>query len=69
MLEYDFVPVPLKPINFKFAGFLGYQDIIREKAAEGWAYVGYVPSKVSGPRAEGLAEIELVFQRQADETK
>lgn len=42
----------------------GHRQIIDEHAAEGWRYVGYIPSKFSSEG--GHKEIDLIFERTID---
>lgn len=39
-----------------------HRDIIDRYAAEGWRYVGFVPSRFSSQG--GMKEIELVFEKE-----
>ena len=57
----EFVKLELKNNPATTAELDGYQDIIRSKGEEGFAYAGYVPVKY-GPSGKML-EIDLVFQK------
>mgnify|MGYP004507963373 CR=1 FL=1 len=72
MYEYDFVSLETEYGTgySPFAGGIridmsGHRDIIRQKAAQGWRYVGYVPAV---QRASGqIDEVDLVFERKIKE--
>ncbi len=60
MLEYEFVTVPSAKGVF-LGKTEGHRNIIRQKAAEGWRYMGWVPSK----QASGfITELDLIFERE-----
>lgn len=67
MKEYDFVSLETEyGTGYSLLGgfridTMGHREIILEKAAEGWRYVGYVPTT---QRASGQIDaIDLVFER------
>ena len=71
MLEYDFITVETKyGTGYSLFGGVridtaGHREIIRDKAAEGWRYVGYVPAV---QRASGQIDaIDLIFEREKKE--
>ena len=41
-----------------------HRDIIDQYAAQGWRYVGYIPTRFSGEG--GTKEVDLIFERQED---
>lgn len=59
MYEYSYASV-------KVGGTLGakeeHREIIDRAAAQGWRYVGYVPTRVVGYGA--LDKIDLIFERE-----
>ncbi len=62
MYRYEYVP-----LNVGGGFWIGNQDyvhrqIIDQRAAQGWRYVGYVPSAFTGQG--GTKEIDLVFERE-----
>lgn len=68
MLEYDFVSLDTAyGTGYSlFGGFridtMGHREIILKKAAEGWRYVGYVPT---AQHASGQIDtIDLIFERE-----
>ncbi len=68
MYEYDFVRVDAEWSGYSLFGGVkvdtgSYQTVIRERAAQGWRYVGYFP--VTGQ--DTLRELELVFEREGEE--
>ena len=40
----------------------GHREIIDRRAAEGWRYAGYIPTRFSGEG--GNKEIDLIFERE-----
>lgn len=60
MLEYEFESVPSD--RGVFVGkTTGHQEVILRRAAEGWRYAGWIPSKqLNG----GIMEIDLIFERE-----
>ena len=66
MLEYAFEQVESTGNGFSlFLETVGYQEIIRKRAAEGWRFAGRVPAT---QRAGGFIEtIDLVFERETAE--
>lgn len=70
MYEYDFVRVDANWSGYSlFSGIKvdtgSYQAVIRERAAQGWRYVGYFP--ITGQ--DTLHELELVFERKVEESQ
>ena len=70
MMEYDFVSLDTEyGTGYSlFGGFridtMGHREIILEKAAQGWRYVGYVPT---AQHASGQIDtIDLVFEREKE---
>ena len=68
MLEYDFVSLDTQyGTGYSLLGgfridTMGHREIILEKAAQGWRYVGYVPT---AQHASGQIDtIDLVFERE-----
>lgn len=61
MLEYEFETVAADR-GFFVGKTLGHQDIIRRRAAEGWRYAGWLPTKQVGHGH--ITEIELIFERE-----
>ena len=43
-----------------------HREIIDQYAAQGWRYVGYIPTRFSGEG--GSKEIDLIFERPAGNT-
>ena len=63
MLEYEFERVDCTGSGGY--SFLGHQEIIRKRAAEGWRFAGWIPVT---QRAGGFIEtIDLVFERETAE--
>ncbi len=45
-------------------GTSGHREVIRQKAQDGWRYVGYLPTL---QRASGqIDEIDLIFERETE---
>lgn len=72
MLEYEFETVACDNASgYSLFGGVGletceHQEIIRQRAANGWQYAGCIPRT---QRAGGFIEtIDLVFQRERPET-
>lgn len=72
MLEYEFETVNCDDASgYSLFGGVGletsgHQEIIRQRAADGWRYVGFIPKR---QRAGGFIEtIDLVFERERPET-
>lgn len=40
---------------------IDYQEIIDEKAKQGWRYVGYIPTKQRG--TGHIQELDLIFEK------
>jgi len=63
--EYDYVNI------FTGGGFwinnssCQHREIINQKAAEGWRFVGYVPAEFTSNG--GTKSLDLVFERQVEE--
>ena len=71
MKEYEFVNLETQwGTGYSLFGGVridtqGHRDIIRAKAAEGWTYVGWVPTT---QRATGQIDaIDLIFEREETE--
>ena len=43
-----------------------FRPIIRRKAAEGWRYVGFIPTKQRG--TGHIEEMDLIFEKETDNT-
>ena len=72
MLEYEFETVNCdEGGGYSLFGGVGmettrHRDIICRRAADGWRYAGFIPTR---QRAAGFIEaIDLVFERQRPET-
>ena len=70
MLEYDFVSLDTQyGTGYSLFGgiridTMGHREIILEMAAQGWRYVGYVPT---AQHATGQIDtIDLVFEREKE---
>lgn len=72
MYEYEFVNVNLN--HFTLSGLLGDdfeydqrtpEEIITQRAAEGWRYAGCLP--VFRPGRGFIAAIQLIFERKKEE--
>ena len=67
MYKYEYVTVSAEMEGYlaKFNDVLSlddYRKIIDEKAAEGWRYVGYIPTRES---MKGyLRELDLIFEKE-----
>ena len=67
MYKYEYVTVSAEMEGYlaKFNNVLSladYRKIIDEKAAEGWRYVGYMPTRES---MKGyLRELDLIFEKE-----
>ena len=71
MLEYEFISLETEwGTGYSLFGGIridtdGHRDIIREKAEEGWRYVGWLPTT---QRATGQIDvIDLIFERERRE--
>ena len=64
MLEYAFETIATNR-GFFVGKTLGHQEIIRERARQGWRYTGWVPAK-QGPYG-AITEIDLIFERERGE--
>ena len=65
--EYEFQALKLSAEGYSFFGGVGialdgHREVILRRAAEGWRYVGYLPTLQRG--TGHIEEIELVFERQ-----
>lgn len=65
MYRYEYVP-----LNVGGGFWIGnenyaHRGIIDQRAAQGWRYVGYVPSRFTGEG--GTKEIDLIFEREEPE--
>lgn len=66
MLEYDFISLTLPVGGYSLLGGVGiltegHREIIRARAADGWIYDGFLPTK---QRAEGyISALDLIFHR------
>ena len=66
MYRYEYVPL------FTGGGFFAnnsdcqHREIIDQYAAQGWRYVGYIPTQFTSNG--GTKAIELIFERKADGT-
>lgn len=64
MSRYEYVPL------FTGGGFFAnnsdcqHREIIDQYAAQGWRYVGYIPTQFTSNG--GTKAIELIFEREAD---
>ena len=61
MLEYEFETVPANK-GFFIGETRGHREIVRRRAAEGWRYAGFIPTRQGGYGA--IIEIDLVFERE-----
>ena len=62
MKEYTYNNVQIG--KFFFSTSANHRDIINEYAAQGWRYVGYIPTQFTSNG--GTKAIELIFEREAD---
>lgn len=63
MLEYGFETIITNKGVFVGKTF-GHQEAIRRRAAAGWRYVGWLPTKQGSYGS--ICEIELVFERERE---
>lgn len=68
MYQYEYVKVSAEigPIGAKISGDVNslecYRDIINARAADGWRYIGYIPTKES---IRGyIREMDLIFEKE-----
>ena len=65
MLEYTFEKVPCD--RGVFVGKIPkeqHREMILRRAAEGWRYAGWIPTQqING----GITELDLIFEREAQE--
>ena len=68
MLEYDFVSLETEwGTGYNLLGGVridtsGHRDIIVQRAAEGWRYVGWLPTTQRGTGQ--IDRIDLIFERE-----
>ena len=43
-----------------------YQEVIKEKAAQGWRYIGFMPTKQRG--TGHIEELDLIFEKEIEES-
>lgn len=48
-------------------GIEDYQEVIKEKAAQGWRYIGFMPTKQRG--TGHIEELDLIFEKEIEESK
>ena len=64
MYEYDYVTLYVGGGFWLNNADCQHRTIIGERAAQGWRYVGYIPTRFSGEG--GSQEIDLIFERAAE---
>lgn len=62
MYRYEYVPLHTGGGMFFDNGTAEHREIIAQYAAEGWHYVGYIPTQFTGNG--GHREIDLIFERE-----
>ena len=67
MYKYEYISVTAEMEGYlaKFNGKLSldnYREIIDQKAAQGWRYVGYMPTRES--REGYLRDLDLIFEKE-----
>ena len=63
MLEYEFEAVAADK-GFFVGKTMDHRDAILRRAAAGWRYAGWIPSKqLNG----GIMEIDLIFERERED--
>ena len=66
MLEYEFEQVESTGNGFSlFLETVGYREIIRKRAADGWRFAGWVPE--TQWTGGSFRTIDLVFERETAE--
>lgn len=60
MYEYKYVTI--FPDGLMTTKYHEYREAIDEGAAQGWRYVGYMPTRFSGHGV--MTEIDLIFERE-----
>lgn len=63
MKEYTYVDVQIG--KFFFSSSENHRAIINEHAAQGWRYVGFVPTDIDGHGR--ITAMDLVFERDRDD--
>ena len=53
------------PLNGNSYQLEEYQNIIHQRAIEGWRYVGYIPTRQRG--TGHIEEMDLIFEKEVDE--
>lgn len=63
MKEYTYVDVPIG--KFFFSTSEDHRTIINEHAAQGWRYVGFLPTDIDGHGR--ITAMDLIFERDRDD--
>ena len=63
MKEYTYVDVQIG--KFFFSSSEDHRAIINEHAAQGWRYVGFVPTDIDGHGR--ITAMDLIFERDRDD--
>lgn len=63
MKQYDYVNIYIG--KFIGAGSEEHRAVIDQRAAQGWRYVGYIPTKLTDYGK--ITEMDLVFEMDTDE--
>ena len=72
MYEYEFVPLETEYatgwglVDGFHTGTKGHREIIQAWAAQGWRYVGYLPTDQGGQGR--IKTIDLIFEREKEDT-
>lgn len=72
MYEYDFVPLETtRGTDYTFydgslSGTEGHREIIAQRAAQGWRYVGYIPTVQGAAAASGPWSWSLSGKRSSE---
>ncbi len=62
MYRYEYVPLKIGGSFLMGNRDYAHRTVIGKYAAQGWRYVGYVPSEFTGNG--GTREIDLIFERE-----
>lgn len=65
MYEYLYVPLYTGGGFWIDNGSCEHREVIDRHAAEGWRYVGFMPTRFSGQG--GIKEMDLIFERKKED--
>ena len=64
MCQYEYEPLYVGGGFWMSNADCQHREIIDRRAAQGWRYVGYIPTQFTGNG--GTKAIELIFEKEAD---